>query len=648
MYIFRKNNPNFNLGDVRAFQIFWSPVVCGPTTFYIDDVKLLTHEEKAAEERAKYQGRIDALRQQSSSPRLQAVLAEIENRFTAGERTELEPLFWKAAELAVAARLQAKAQAGERLALLSAPAAQKIMRDEMPKNSGFPVKISAAGNERESFQLIVAPFEELKNVTVSASALATNSGATLPASAVTIQPIAYIEVRDNAFLYKDARPGMWPDVLLDNRAFDLSPRLQPYMVTVAVPAGQTPGLYQGTLTVKADGLAPCTVDYQCQVYNFSLPVRGEMKTWFSMCFVPEDKELRRQHYDAFFEHRLNPVSMYACFHRGYPHWFAPALEDVPYCLSRGMNFLTIGYLWDYSVKEGWQFEDEYIQIVVDYVRSVKPQLEKMGAWEITHVNGFDEIMHKADKRDARLAAARKTCAALKQAFPDLKIANIGNVMDISNDLMDTWFVSPVPAKHFRGIQDRGGFVAFYWAYEDPSFMLDQPGLAPRLCAWLTYKEGASGMGYYSTLRPHYAQVSPAGLKGRDKVLAEGHREPTYAMACTERCLPTNPPEGLDWTREHYNIETTNYSGRNGDGTLFHPGPGGRLLPSQRLTNIRDGIEDFEYFKILEKLPGDHRDLLSIGDDIITVRQGDYTVDINLIQERRDAIAKAIENATAKR
>ncbi len=436
---------------------------------------------------------------------------------------------------------------------------------------------------------------------------------------------------------------MWPDVLLDNVPFDLPRRLQPYMVTVAVPDGQPAGTYTGTLAVCAEGMETRTLEFRCRVFGFSLPVRGELKTWFSMSFAPNDRQLRMQHYDMFFNYRLNPVSMYNIINRDVPEYAKyscmPPLEDLPYCLERGLNYLPCGYLWDYANVTGpehgqaWDFREDYIQDVIKTIRTLKPQLEAIGAWDIAHVNGFDEIMHKPEMRKERLEAAVRLCSALKKEFPDLKIANIGKIMAIDNSLMDTWFIVPEARNKFEHIQKKGGFVGFYWAYQDPSFMLDQPGIAPRLCAWLAYKEGACGMGYYSTIRPHDIQIDR-------KASLAFHPKPLQSR-CTEDCMPKNPPTGLDWTADVYLTASKGLAGRNCDGTLFHPAPGGRLLASQRLVNIRDGIEDFEYFKILEKLPGDHKELLTIGDDIITLLEGDYTTDISVIKTRREAIARAI-------
>ncbi len=640
---FAKNNPKFNLKNVKSFQIFWSPVVCGHTIFYIDDVKLLTEAQLKAEEDAKYLGRINEIETWARSAELKQLVADMRRRYAEGERASLDNLIAKAQEAAVIDKL-ADANADKQVVLGWAPAAKKIMRDEMPAWSQFPAEIAAAGNERESFQLVMAPLSPLKNVTVEASELVSEKGDKLPATAVAVNPIAYLEVKSNAFAYKEARPGMWPDVLMDNAPFDLPRRLQPYMITVSIPSGQRAGNYKGSLTVRADGIEPRTVEYTCCVFGFSLPVKGELKTWFSMAFVPQDKELRRQYYDIFFDYRLNPVSMYNVLNRDLPDYAKyaciPAVEDLPYCVSRGLNYLPFAYLWDYAGRSApdksqpWEFHDNYIKDVIAVVRKMKPIFEEAGVWDIAHVHGFDEIMHKPDLRKERLAAAVKLCKALKAEFPDLKIGNIGKLMTIDNSLMDTWFMAPEKHKTFEPVLKKGGFVGFYWAYQDPSFMLDQPGIAPRLCAWLTYKEGACGMGYYSTLRPHDVQLDR-------KASMEKHPKPLHSR-CTEACMMQNPPTGLDWTQDIYQAVARRAEGRNCDGKLFHPAPGGRLLASQRLVNIRDGIEDFEYFKLLEKLPGDHKALLTIGDDIITLVRGDYTTNISVIETRRRAVARAIE------
>lgn len=41
--------------------------------------------------------------------------------------------------------------------------------------------------------------------------------------------------------------------------------------------------------------------------------------------------------------------------------------------------------------------------------------------------------------------------------------------------------------------------------------------------------------------------------------------------------------------------------KNGMGNYVYPGKDGRILPSLRLENLRDGVEDYEYLVLLKKL-----------------------------------------------
>ena len=100
---------------------------------------------------------------------------------------------------------------------------------------------------------------------------------------------------------------------------------------------------------------------------------------------------------------------------------------------------------------------------------------------------------------------------------------------------------------------------------------------------------------------------------------------------------------MDITADELLIERSIRFARNGDGQLFYPADDGSLLASFRLINLRDGIEDYEYMKMLEAYDPDHP-LLKIPDDIVTILPGNYTRDISVLKEKRAAIAKAIAAA----
>ena len=169
---------------------------------------------------------------------------------------------------------------------------------------------------------------------------------------------------------------------------------------------------------------------------------------------------------------------------------------------------------------------------------------------------------------------------------------------------------------FRDITEKGGKVCFYWVYENPSPMLDLPGMACRILSWQAFKEDAEGIGYYSTYRP--------GPKGLD-------------------CPYETAPTGVDWPKEVINAETTGRRGRNGCGNMFYPDRDGTVLPSTRLANVRDGVEDYEYLAILKELNPSHP-LLTIPDEIVALGNDNYTKDFKTIENYRRQVASAIEKA----
>lgn len=79
---------------------------------------------------------------------------------------------------------------------------------------------------------------------------------------------------------------------------------------------------------------------------------------------------------------------------------------------------------------------------------------------------------------------------------------------------------------------------------------------------------------------------------------------------------------------------------HGDGSLTCVGPGGRPLPTIRLENLRDGLEDYAYVQLLERLTGRK---VKVPESVCRdVRQ--YNDDPECIYAWRKRIAEAIERA----
>ena len=633
----RQNVPDVDWSNITAMQFFWSPTVCGETILYLDDLKLLTREQLDEEIDGKYRRELDELQASiaahaSNDQEVQTRYSKLEEGFATGQRTELDAAITDCREYLLTAQLNATATADQNFTIVAADVADKIMRDTAFPYQTDTFSLAAAGNERESFQLVLVPRIPLKNVTVSASDLTTEDGSTLSAQNIRINPVGYIEVT-NAFYYPESRTGYWPDVLLDNQAFDLPVKVQPYVITVAVPARQQPGIYRGNIHVAAEGEMAQDFPYTLEVYPFSLPQKGSLKTFFSCSYAPHDRAIRHKVFDQYFLYRLNPVSMYNRIQRdtATAPGTVPAIEDLDYCLERGLNLYSMGHLLDLAAEDPNTFNDEYISASLKWLSYVQEELKKRKCEDIGMTIGFDEIMHLSPEiRDPRLREAEKILSAIKKSYPDIANGNIGRVMTISPQLMDWWYTEPVPVEEYEHIQKAGGHIGLYWAYQNPSFMLDLPGIAPRIISWMAYKQKAEAIGYYSTFRPHEF----------NKKLTQHQFGPE---PCNEECISAPTPHKLDITADELLIERSIRFARNGDGQLFYPADDGSLLASFRLINLRDGIEDYEYMKMLEAYDPDHP-LLKIPDDIVTILPGNYTRDISVLKEKRAAIAKAIAAA----
>ena len=108
---------------------------------------------------------------------------------------------------------------------------------------------------------------------------------------------------------------------------------------------------------------------------------------------------------------------------------------------------------------------------------------------------------------------------------------------------------------------------------------------------------------------------------------------------------TNWRQGNPWEK------ADTYRGANGDGSLFYPGPVGPL-PSIRLEILRDGVDDYDYLVILEKLLKAHKGkipekLRSEAGKLLNIKAicGDlrnYSRDSEAYLKRREAIGNMID------
>ncbi len=471
-----------------------------------------------------------------------------------------------------------------------------------------PVRIAAAGRERESFQVVCVPLAApLKGVQVEVSDLArVDGGEAFPAARVTWHPVGYVQTKPSNSAIRRTGWG-WPDVLMPAKPFDVEPGfVQPVWFTVDVPDGTAPGLYKGTITFTPEGVAKRTMDVELTVRAFSLPLRGKLKTAFCInpgiweawyrpdevrqrlgqpekyshgplytsyeCedVLPHEKWL--EVYDFLLAHRISPTVIYSGMKNGRTRT-VPTRDDMQYCYDRGMNATCLAscdVLFGEPEKADRQMA-EFEAWFRDWEGFVKEKDWKDFTW---YVHGFDESEMRPDPAANVDPSIRRLYGMIGEKFPWLKretanpytAKNVG-YFDIWTPLTQQLSGDLTPYRERQAAGDQ------LWAYvccgpgkPYANFFIDFPGVDPRILGWQYWHYNVTGFLYY--LINLYEPQENWNQNG-----------PKW---------PERP-----WDPLSFNT--------NSDGILMYPGPDMTPLASTRLENIRDGIEDYEALAMLKDL-----------------------------------------------
>ncbi|MBD3293316.1 MAG: DUF4091 domain-containing protein, partial [Armatimonadia bacterium] len=189
----------------------------------------------------------------------------------------------------------------------------KIHRDRRPPTeTREAVEISAAANEYEAAQIVLRP-DRAMDVSVEVSDLSSDAG-TIGAENLRVLEVDYVPVhwRTDRFGF----PGDWPDPLppLDGAVHCEPGQNQPLWLLAHVPPGTHAGVYQGAVTLSADGQVQ-TVPLRLKVWGFELTPETHMRTAYGVSppfgfLGAKTTEDRRAIHDLYMQvcrdHRISP------------------------------------------------------------------------------------------------------------------------------------------------------------------------------------------------------------------------------------------------------------------------------------------------------------------------------------------------------
>jgi hypothetical protein len=515
----------------------------------------------------------------------------------------------------------------------------KVMPDIPLKPSKYreSVKIAVAGGETEAGQVIIVPgTKALHDVEFAMSELEGPGDAVLPESTVTVAVMGYVLTKQiEGQVYKVERVGWFPDPILPFiERFDVDMgKNQGLWLSINVPAGQRSGLYRGQVTVTASNAEVQTIPVEVHVFDFDIPKERSLPTMlvtfedhFSRIYGDTwDREMYWRYVDFLHAHRVNMDNFYREGEE------PPTIADVERLLAGGQDSWALRYVRQPG--EGGSGRgadpatyDGYIAAAIAEAKAAYEVFKQAGAAELTSIYLFDEVPEE------QFDALRSTAQRIRKALPGVPVLTSAYDPDFGitsgvSDFMDVWLVGT----HF---------------YDKPEYRAN------------IKKARANGdkVAWYNAIWPHtpyanffveYEAIETRLLMG---AMSRKYRPDAYGYWATNWWWHNETPV----TKGPYTDWNPFTGMSHGDGSLFYPGEEGPIT-SIRFENFRDGLEDYEYYHLLEKevaaakARGVPAAELSSAEALLTVPEEivnslvDFTRDERLVEQHRLRMAEAIEN-----
>lgn len=501
---------------------------------------------------------------------------------------------------------------------------KRVLRDE-PAGTGTSVKLQAARNEWESFQILLRSDVPVKAVNLKGGDLRRMPyGITGPAGIIRCAEDTrlyrqhQLELTVGTYRNDAFKPGWYPDPLIPFRhpltrkplskaglravPFDLpAGQTHGFWVDVYVPPDARPGRYRGTYRVTAGGGKAVEIPVTLTVWDFTLPRVSTLKTalgsparrmrsyYRERARAGKEKEpsdwpaVEAQCAEMLTRHRINAAPP--------PGSIVPVAQpDGSSRPSEGRGSYRIP---PEQVRTLREFIDRYhvnaimVPRPTGIVKDPELEREKLHAWLKSWDRAAAELNRpyvvfytylKDEPNDEEAYKyVRKWGRAIREANSVVKVLVVEQTWSQNQtwgDLygaIDIWcplfplFKSESAAKRQALGETIWTYTALCQRDKTPWWHIDYPLLNYRVPAWIAWRYRIRGLLYWGGMS-YWRQVED--------------------------------PWADPWT---YGRPARVY---NGEGTLVYPGRAvgcDGIAPSLRLKALRDSIEDYEYLAILERL-----------------------------------------------
>ena len=388
------------------------------------------------------------------------------------------------------------------------------------------------------------------------------------------------------------RADWYPDVILSHvREADVAEDVaQGFWVRVVCPRDQQAGTYRGELAVSAEGVETVRIPFEVRVNGFTLPkvaalpVAMNFKPNGGVGWLPTDAEFAERM--AAKDDPAAPQNIWKKRHMEWVDFLADYLitYDFLYRVSRSefdpepnwgalMHLKEQGRLGPFNLaywgmrRAGEKAMKDWREKAVPYYRRIYDRAKELGILDKAFFYGNDELNPKD------FDAIRRSADLIHVEFPGVPLFTTARDVDFgigTNSLENVeWFCPLTGRYNFERAEKARAKGRKVWWY---------------VCDGPTWK--------CANLHIENNPIDARSLLGAQSVFykADGFLYWQVGKWHSPRTLGANP--FTDWV-------AASCFGFNGEGCITGVGPDGIPLPTVRLENFRDGLEDYAYVKILK-------------------------------------------------
>lgn len=423
------------------------------------------------------------------------------------------------------------------------------------------IKLSGARGEWVNGQVVLLALEKSLQVeSLSVTTLTDNTtGKTIPSSNSMVAPVGFLF---NDISYEAETHGWWPEPILTFlKQFDIpAGDLQPIWYRAEIPRDTPAGIYRAEVGLNVAGAPEAKIPVTVTVWDFTLPEAFHQAMAFNPSHLSEYEEF-------LLGYHIPPQSIYASK--------TPTREQLErWSKDPRVSSFNVRYFWRENMDPKTKMPREGdLEKWLDQIGECLTDAEAVGMRDKAYVYLFDE------GPQSDMPAFKLLAEAIAKRFPDLLLMTTSYACHLVEPDDDPLSVvkglCPLLGPQFdyaRSLRQRQAGKTIWWYVCNnprppyPNVFVLQPGIDHRLLmGFLAYGYDIEGFLYYA--------------------MTDG-----WGITVDQTPRITDGP----YVREHWVIR-----GR-GCGNLAQLGPDGPL-PNIRIELMRDGLEDYEYLYLAERL-----------------------------------------------